>query len=134
MLSKKVIIDLHDLGLKMDSIIHVEPLGDEHFGHVGTDMDLIKKAIKRISNAKNRFTVFMGDQLDAINIYDKRYNPDSVLTHEIDDQRQNWQDAHEPLFEIQREIRKKYKQFEYPITKNEKILGLLHDNHEYKIR
>ena len=134
MYSKKIILDLYQMGLKIDSLLHLEPLGDEHFGHIGTDVSLINKAVKRIAKAKNRITLFMGDQLDAINIYDKRYNPDSVLTHEIDDQRQNWQDAHEPIFEIQREARKKWNKFVYPITRNEKVLGLLHGNHEYKIR
>ena len=47
--------------------------------------------INRIAKNKNRFTLFLGDQIDAINIYDKRFNPDTVVEHDIDNQTMGWQ-------------------------------------------
>ena len=70
MFSKKVIINLQ----KKDDTIHIEPLGDIHTGHVGFNEESYKSRIKDITKDDNRYTMFMGDQLDAINIYDKRYN------------------------------------------------------------
>ena len=95
MFSKKVIINLQ----KKDDTIHIEPLGDIHTGHVGFIEDAYKERIKDIAKDDNRYTLFMGDQLDAINIYDKRYNPDAVVLHDIDAQRQRWQDLSQPLID-----------------------------------
>lgn len=149
MFSKKVIINLN----KKDDIIHIEPLGDIHVGHVGFDEKHYKERIKAISNDDNRYTFFMGDQLDAINIYDKRYNPDAVVLHDIDSQRQKWHDLTEPLIDEHRKRCEKVKFSDYEYDKrkdrylevirkkyqlkkgeNPKVWGLLHGNHEYKIR
>ncbi len=149
MFSKKIIINLN----KKDDTIHIEPLGDIHVGHVGFDEKHYKERVKAISNDDNRYTLFMGDQLDAINIYDKRYNPDAVVLHDIDSQRQRWHDLTEPLIEEHKKrcekvsftdykynIRKdKYEnvdRMKYQVKKGEnpKVWGLLHGNHEYKIR
>ena len=130
MFSKRITIDLKKLGLRKDDLIHLEGLFDEHIGHRGTDLNMIKKAVKRISEEPNRFTVFGGDQLDAINIYDKRFNPDSVTERDIDNQRKLWQELHQDLFDIQQDK----KGGVYPKTFNEKVFGLLHGNHEYKVR
>jgi len=119
MFSNKIKIELE----KKDDIFHLEPLGDIHVGHAGFDSDLYKKRIKAISKDKNRYTIFMGDQLDAISVYDKRFNPDMSLEHDIDNQRKEWQKLSQPL--INAHLADK---------KNEKIWGLLHGNHEYKIR
>lgn len=149
MFSKKVVIQLE----KKDDTIHIEPLGDIHVGHVGFDEFHYKTRANEISKDPHRYTLFMGDQLDAINIYDKRYNPDAVTEHEIDNQRLRWQDLTQDLIDVHMEgcikktIHQKYydrkiddfvsnprKVFKEKRGENPKIWGLLHGNHEYKIR
>ena len=117
MFSKKIQIELE----KKDDIFHLEPLGDIHVGHAGFDEELYKQRVKAISKNKNRYTLFMGDQIDAITVYDKRFNPDMSLEHDIDNQREKFQQLTQPLFDAHKK------------SKNEKIWGLLHGNHEYKI-
>ena len=95
MFSKKVRIELE----KKDDIFHLEPLGDIHVGHAGFDEDLYKSRIKAIAKQKNRYTLFMGDQIDAITVYDKRFNPDMSLEHDIDNQREKFQQLTQPLFD-----------------------------------
>lgn len=147
--SKKVIINLD----KIDDIIDLECLSDIHIGHVGFDEKHYIKRVKAIANSPTRVTLFGGDQFDAINIYDKRYNPDAVNIHEIDEQRQRFIDLTNDLLQIQKSRSEKVKIKEkvldritgevtlrdrevYKLKKNEnaKILGLMHGNHEYKIR
>ena len=117
MFSKKINIELE----KKDDIFHLEPLGDIHVGHAGFNEDLYKSRIKAITKQKNRYTLFMGDQLDAITIYDKRFNPDMSVEHDVDNQREIFQKLTQPLFDA------------HAKSKNEKIWGLMHGNHEYKI-
>jgi UDP-2,3-diacylglucosamine pyrophosphatase LpxH len=107
---------------KKDDIIHLEPLSDLHIGHVGFDEDLYKKRIRAISKNHNRYTIFLGDQLDAITTFDKRFNPDISTEHDIDNQRKTWQTLSQPLIDVHKE------------SNNKKICGLLHGNHEYNIR
>ena len=76
---------------KKDDIVHLEPLSDIHIGHAGFDEELYKKRIKAIAKDKHRYTLFLGDQLDAITTYDKRYNPDTSIEHDVDNQRKIWQ-------------------------------------------
>ena len=117
MFSKKIKIELE----KKDDIFHLEPLGDIHVGHAGFDEDLYKSRVKAIAKQKNRYTIFMGDQIDAITVYDKRFNPDMSLEHDIDNQREKFQQLTQPLFDAHKK------------SGNKKIFGLLHGNHEYKI-
>ena len=117
MFSKKIKIELE----KKDDIFHLEPLGDVHVGHAGFDEELYKSRIKAISKQKNRYTIFMGDQLDAITVYDKRFNPDMSIEHDVDNQRKQFQQLTQPLFDA------------HGKSENEKIWGLMHGNHEYKI-
>ena len=117
MFSKKVTIQLQN----QDDIIHLEPLSDIHVGHAGFDEALYKNRIKAITKDNNRYTLFMGDQLDAISVYDKRFNPDMSIEHDIDNQRKLWQTLTQPLINKHKE------------SENEKVFGLLHGNHEYKI-
>ena len=117
MFSKKIKIELE----KKDDIFHLEPLGDIHVGHAGFDEDLYKSRVKAIAKQKNRYTIFMGDQIDAITVYDKRFNPDMSLEHDIDNQRKKFQELTQPLFDAHKK------------SDNEKIFGLMHGNHEYKI-
>ena len=124
MISYKLIYDLHKMGLKIDDLIHIEPLGDIHFGSVGFQPDIYRKAIDRIINELNRITIFMGDQIDAITPYDKRFNPDSAYEHDIDNQRQEWQEQTQDLLDEHKRLLHVYR----------KIMGFLHGNHEYNIR
>jgi hypothetical protein len=116
--SKKIRIELE----KKDDIFHLEPLGDIHVGHAGFNEELYKDRIKAIAKDKKRYTIFMGDQLDAITWYDKRFNPDTSVEHHVDNQRKIWQELSQPLIDAHKE------------APDEKIWGLLHGNHEYKIR
>jgi hypothetical protein len=124
MISYKLIYDLFKMGLKIDDDIHLEPVGDIHFGAIGFLLDLYRKAIERITNEPNRLTIFMGDQLDAITPYDKRFNPDTAYSHDIDEQRQEFQDETQPLIDEHKRLLHLYR----------KVLGFLHGNHEYNIR
>jgi len=119
MISKKITINLE----KKDDIFHLEPLGDIHIGHAGFNQSLYEERIKAIAEQENRYTIFMGDQMDAINIYDRRWNDDMVELHDIDDQRKQWQTLTQPLIDAHKATKDK-----------NKIFGLLHGNHEYKIR
>ncbi len=119
MISKKIIINLP----KKDDIFHIEPLGDIHVGHAGFDKKLYKQRIKAITKNPLRHTIFMGDQLDAITVFDKRFNPDMSIEHDIDNQRKEWQELTQPLIDAHKASKD-----------GNKIFGLLHGNHESKIR
>ncbi len=119
MISKKITINLQ----KKDDIFHLEPIGDPHFGHAGFDKKLYVERIASIAKEDDRYTIFMGDQLDAITVYDKRFNPDMSLEHDVDNQRKEWQELTQPLIDA------------HKLSKDKnKIFGLLHGNHESKIR
>jgi len=118
MISKKIVINL----AKKDDIFHLEPLGDIHVGHAGFNQDLYVDRINAIAKADDRFTIFMGDQLDAITVFDKRFNPDMSIEHDVDNQRKTWQELTQPLIDAHKK------------SKHDKIFGLLHGNHESKIR
>jgi hypothetical protein len=122
MFSKKVTIQLD----KADDTIHLEPLSDIHIGHVGFDKALYESRVKAITNDPRRYTLFLGDQIDAITTYDKRFNPDTSVEHDVDNQRLMWDQLTFPLTE--EHIRGRTTGH-----RNEKIWGLLHGNHEYKI-
>lgn len=149
MFSKKITINIE----KIDDIFHLEPLSDLHIGHMGFDRDLYKKRIKAITNSDNRYTLFLGDQFDAITTYDKRFNPDTSLIHDVDNQRELWQKLSQPLLTKHLSRMSKYKGeqqvwneqlkkveieskdlYKLKRGENEKVWGLLHGNHEYNIR
>jgi len=117
MFSKKVTIDLNN----RDDTVHLEPLSDIHVGHVGFDSDLYEDRVNAIADDPERYTIFLGDQIDAITTYDKRFNPDMSKEHDVDNQRKIWKELTDPLLE------------EHSVSHNPKIWGLLHGNHEYKI-
>ena len=124
MISFKLAYDLYKMGLKIDDDIHIEPLGDIHFGARGLMIEVYRKAIKRIADEVNRITLFMGDQMDAITPYDKRFNPDTAYEHDIDNQRQEWQDETQYLIDEHKRLLGLYR----------KIMAFLHGNHEYNVR
>lgn len=110
---------------KRDDVIHLEPIGDPHFGHIGFQEDLYKERIRDIMKRDNRYTVFMGDQVDFINPLDKRWQAGSVTILSKDDQRKYWQRVNQPLIDLNNKLKEK--------GRNEKIWGLLAGNHEYKV-
>lgn len=119
MFSKKVTIELNN----RDDVIHLEPLTDIHIGHAGFDEELYTDRINAIAVDPDRYTIFLGDQIDAITTFDKRFNPDMSKEHDIDNQRLKWDELTKPLIDVHKDFK----------DENEKIWGLLHGNHEYKI-
>ena len=121
MFGKLVTINLD----KKDDEVHLEPISDPHFGHIGFKEDLYVERMNAIMKDHNRFTVFMGDQVDFINPLDKRWQAGSVTILSKDDQRKYWQRINQPILDLNTQlIRDGY---------NEKIWGLLAGNHEYKV-
>ncbi len=121
MFGKLVTINLD----KRDEVIHLEPIGDPHVGHIGFQKDMYVDRIKSIMRQKNRFTIYMGDQVDFINPLDKRWQAGSVTILSKDDQRKKWQEINQPLLD--------YNAKEIDKGNNLKIWGLLAGNHEYKV-
>lgn len=149
MFSKKITINLKN---KRD-VIDLEPLSDIHVGHMGFDRKLYERRIKAITEDPNRYTLFLGDQFDAITTYDKRFNPDMSLIHDVDNQRKLWQSMSKPLLnehmkrlisytgtedvwdaQHKKVIQQDKQMWNLKENKNEKVWGLLHGNHEYNIR
>tara|TARA_R110002126_G_scaffold111701_7_gene249617 strand:+ start:914 stop:1807 length:894 start_codon:yes stop_codon:yes gene_type:complete len=149
MISKKITINLE----KKDDIFHLEPLSDIHVGHMGFDKELYKKRIRAITKSDNRYTLFLGDQFDAITTYDKRFNPDMSLIHDVDNQRKLWQKLSQPLInehlsrmneyegeeevwdeQLKKAVKEPKQLWRVKKGTNEKVWGLLHGNHEYNIR
>ncbi len=120
MFSKLIEINLD----KKDDVIHLEPIGDAHVGHIGFQKDLYKERIRAIMKRDNRYTIFMGDQVDFINPLDKRWQEGSVTILSKDDQRKKWQTVTQPLLDYN------MKQID---KGNQKIWGLMAGNHEYKV-
>lgn len=134
MFGKIETIRLDLLGLKKDSSIYLEPESDEQMYNVGCDLEAIKKTDRRIIRNDNRFTFFGGDQIDAITPFDKRFNRDTEIEFDLDEQIAGWNKIHAKLFEAHKEQKNKVKnQTEYNCV-NEKVWGLEWGNHEYKIR
>ena len=134
---KFVNIDLYDLGLKKDCSIFLEGLFDIHYAHVGCDVDLLKRRVKAIIKDPARFTLFGGDQIDAINIYDKRFNPDMVVPtlYDLNNQTAELLEILQPLYD--QHLIQKRGSFDgngHNNCTNELIWWFLHGNHEYKIR
>ena len=50
MISLKLQYDLYKMGLKIDDVVDIEPLGDIHFGARGFQLDLYRKAIELDNN------------------------------------------------------------------------------------
>ena len=111
MFSKNITINLE----KKDDTIHAEPLGDVHKGHIGYNKKAFIARCKAIAKESRRFTFFMGDQVDAINEMDKRWERDSVLIPELDDQTTGFMADAKCLLDSHRDFLDEYKG---------KILGL----------
>ena len=126
---KFVNIDLYDLGLKKDCSIYLEGLFDIHYGHIGCDVNLLKRRIKDIVKDPARFTLFGGDQIDAINIYDKRFNPDIVdpTLYDLNNQTGELLDILKPLYD--QHLKQKKGSMDKNNCTNELIWWYLHGNH-----
>ena len=131
MYSKVVTVKLDKLGLKRDSTIYLEPLSDEQTGSQLTDLDLIRKRSKAIRNAPNRFTYFGGDQINAITPTDKRWNKDTELLDDPEEQRALWQSMHQKLFDIHKE--QTIKQYWTTPTKQEPNIPFRHEGINEKV-
>ena len=131
---KYINLDLDDLGLKKDCSIYLEELTDIHYGHRGCDTNLLKRRVKAIVKDPARFTAFGGDQIDAINIYDKRFNPDMVepTLYDLNNQTAGLLEILQPLHD--QHLAQKKGSYEKNNCTNELIWWFLHGNHEYKIR
>ena len=135
---KFVNIDLYELGLKIDDPIFLESLFDIHYGHIGCDVKLLERRLNAIIDDPARFTLFGGDQIDAINIYDRRFNPDMVdpTLYDLNNQTGELLEILQPLYT--QHLKQKKGNFN-PDKKqnnstNELIWWYLHGNHEYKIK
>lgn len=120
MFSKLITIDLQ----KKDELVHLEPFGDLHVGHVGFREDEFIKRRNAVIKDEERYTIFMGDNIDAIDPLDKRWQETSISITDIDNQRAKWQKLIDPL--VKRHIDR------IEDNKCEKIFGGIAGNHEYK--
>ena len=95
--SKFINIDLE----KIDDIIHLEVISDEHYGDPKRDVGLCERRERAILDDPNRYTAFGGDQFNNIMNWDKRYTIDEgvafpSLTTEVSD----WEQHHLSLFDL----------------------------------
>ncbi|KKK97286.1 hypothetical protein LCGC14_2654290, partial [marine sediment metagenome] len=73
MFSKLIKIDLNKIGLKKDSIIHLEGFSDIHYGGTNHLPDLFEKRMNAVIEDPARLTFYGGDQLDAITPKEKKW-------------------------------------------------------------
>ncbi len=86
---------------KIDDIIDLEVISDEHCGSPNLDKALWERREKAILNDPLRYTAFGGDQFNNIMTWDKRYTleasvPIPSLTREVE----TWHEHHKQLFEL----------------------------------
>lgn len=103
-------------------------LGDIHIGHPGDDLGRVKRIVNRIKEDENAIWIGMGDQINAINIHDPRFEtsilPDWILSGSPSQIKKN-------LSDIISTQKRKYVEIFSPIAG--KCLGLLKGNHEQKV-
>ena len=94
--------------------IKIIPIGDIHLGDKNCDYDYLKKLIKWIEEKDNRYTILMGDLINFVAHFDRRYDPDTV-------------DYRFPTPESEyKEIRKLFT----PLAEKGRIISCLEGNHE----
>jgi len=125
MFSKLITINLK----KIDDIIHLEPLGDLHVGHIGFNEYAYQTRINAIMNDDYRITMFMGDMIDAITYLDKRFQGESVAIPSLDNQRKKWQKLNQKLFDLHCMLLGSKNAL---LSKVGKVIGGMAGNHEYK--
>lgn len=97
------------------SHINLIPIGDIHLGDISCDLNYLKATIEYVLEGKNRYTILMGDAINAVVHSDaKRYDPTT-----IDPRFPTIQDEY-------REIKRLFK----PLADEGKILANLEGNHE----
>lgn len=85
---------------KKDDLIHLEVLSDEHFGDPKQDLKLLLKRQNAILDDPNRYTAFGGDMLNNIMPKDKRWSLESSKHNSLTLEKDEWEEFHAPLFEI----------------------------------
>lgn len=116
---------------KVDDTIDLEVLSDEHFGDPKQTLDVLERAQNRILDNPNRYTAFGGDMLNNIMPKDKRWSLDASRLNSLSLEKQEWEEFHEPLFEIN----KKYLKSKTKYSKGwPKIWYGLDGNHEINDR
>lgn len=123
MFSKIVKIDLNKIGLKKDSIIHLEGFSDIHFGGRNYLPELFKKRMDAVINEPARFTFYGGDTLDAITPKDKRWQRESVTENSLEEQKIGFYRETKDLTDLHKKNKK--------IDGHGKILWGHAGNHEY---
>lgn len=123
MFSKLIKIDLNKIGLKKDSIIHLEGFSDIHYGGTNHLPDLFEKRMNAVIEDPARLTFYGGDQLDAITPKDKRWQQESVEENSLDEQKAGFYEVTKKLTDLHKKLKKE--------NGHGKILWGLAGNHEY---
>ena len=102
------------------STIQIIPIGDSHVGAAGCDERELRDTAEYVAASKDRYTVLMGDLIDAIYPDDKRWDDASVA---------EWVPRARP-------VDAQYERVKEIISRipRERILGALEGNHEIKAR
>jgi len=123
--SKLVQIDLHEIGVKKDEMIHLEGFSDIHKGGQNHLPDLFEKRMNAVIEEPNRFTFYGGDMIDAIGAKDKRWQQESVTELSLHQQKMDFYKATRKLTDLHKSLKAKSK------YGTGKILWGLAGNHEY---
>ena len=73
-------MELHDFTVKIPKrkTISIIPTGDWHLGSAACDVDKLKELLNWIKKTPDVYVIGLGDYIDAINLSDKRFDPDMV--------------------------------------------------------
>ncbi len=104
-----------------NDIFYIIPLGDVHLGNKGCDIERFQNIIDWIKSKSNCYWIGMGDYTDAINMSDKRFDPQTIASKYMNN-----------LSNIVNEQKKDIMKMLDPIK--DKCLGLHRGNHEETIR
>lgn len=101
-------------------VVQLVPIGDIHSGASGCDEKELKETVEYVAAGSHRYTILMGDLIDAIYPDDKRWDDRSVA---------DWVPRARP-------VDAQYERIKSIIAKipRERIIGVLEGNHEIKAR
>ena len=73
-------MELHEFTIKLPKRdkVAIIPTGDWHIGSIASSIDKLRDLIKWIKKTPHVYILGMGDYVDAINLSDKRFDPDSL--------------------------------------------------------
>lgn len=100
------------------------PIGDVHIGSVACDEDGLAATVAHILAAPHRYTILMGDHIDAINPNDKRFDPSCLHP------RYFTPEGFDNLCDEQADT---FVQIVRPLAEAGRVLGCHYGNHEEKI-